>query len=87
MCATLRHQSPCKAEAYGFRVRTERPVSAGLPLVADLAAGIYQAEGEGYIAGYEGNNEGEVDDLEPARASWDTMERLYYCFGILTEQR
>ena len=65
-----------------FQVRTERPVSAGLPLVADLAAGIYfRPEGEGYIAGYEGNNEGEVDDLEPAWASWDELwERLYYRF-------
>jgi len=62
-----------------FQARTERPVSAELPLVANLAAGIYfRPEGESYIAGYEGNNEGEVHDLEPAWASWDELwARLY----------
>ena len=71
-----------------FQIKTERPVCAELPLVADLAAGIYfRPEGEGYIAGYEGNNEGEADDLEPAWESWDEVwERLYHRFPSIFDK-
>ena len=62
-----------------FRVQTSKPVIADLPLVADLASGVYlRPEGDGYIVGYDGNNEGEADDLEPYWPSWDTVwEKLY----------
>jgi len=71
-----------------FQVHTERTVCADLPLVADLAAGIYfRPEGEGYIAGYEGNNEGEAEDLEPAWDSWDDVwERLYHRFPTIFDK-
>ena len=71
-----------------FQVHTERPVCAELPLVADLAAGIYfRPEGEGYIAGYEGNNEGEEENLEPAWDSWDDVwERLYHRFPCIFDK-
>jgi sarcosine oxidase subunit beta len=65
-----------------FQVQTARPVLSGCPLVADLGSGVYfRPEGDGYIAGYDGNNQGEAEDLEPNWPSWDIVwEKLYHRF-------
>ena len=68
-----------------FQVQTARPQLTDCPLVADLESGVYfRPEGNGYIAGYDGNNEGEAEDLEPNWPSWDQVwEKLYHRFPTL----
>ena len=53
-----------------------------LPLVADLITGVYvRPEGDGYIAGYDGNGEWHSDNLEPNYNSWNEIwEHLFFRF-------
>jgi FAD-dependent oxidoreductase domain-containing protein 1 len=62
-----------------FHVQNRRPAMSHLPLIADLASGIYlRPEGTGYIVGFSGNSEGEANDLEPNWPSWDVVWQLLY---------
>lgn len=65
-----------------FNVSTTKPVYKDLPLVADLPTGVYlRPEGDGYIVGYDGNNDGQAADLEPNWDSWDEIWlKLYHRF-------
>ena len=65
-----------------FNVSTEAKQIKTLPLVADLITGIYlRPEGDGYIAGYDGNGEWNSDNLDPNYNSWNEIwEHLFFRF-------
>ena len=71
---------PIKGEKHTvFQVQTSAPQIKALPLIADLESTIYlRPEGDGYIVGYAGNNEGESDNLEPLWTCWDHVWELLY---------
>lgn len=71
-----------------FFVKTNKPVIEDLPLVADLPTGIYlRPEGDAYIVGYDGNNDGEAPDLDPNLNSWDDVwMKLYHRFPDIFDE-
>ena len=63
-----------------YNILTEKPQISTMPLVADLITGVYwRPEGQGYIAGWDGNSEWDSEDLEPNWNMWEqTWQFLYH---------